>query len=92
MADAIHPNEVGYGALAQELYMRLASSAPLQTRIARQHAAGLGLPQLQQFIAERLAEGKAGSLVERPAAPPQNQQLSEMMSKLYIELPSQCDS
>jgi len=88
MADAIHPNEVGYGALAQELYMRLATAAPLQTRIARNYAAGLGLPQLQQFIAKRLAEGQFGSLVERPAAPPQNPQLSEMMSKLYIDLPS----
>ena len=30
MDDAIHPNEIGYGALAQELYMRLANSAPLK--------------------------------------------------------------
>ena len=30
MVDAIHPNEVGYGALAQEIYMRLAFSPSLK--------------------------------------------------------------
>ena len=69
MVDAIHPNEVGYGALAQEIYMRLAFSAPLKTRIVKNYEEGLSLSQFQQFIAKRLAEaGKFGSLVERPPA------------------------
>lgn len=33
MADAIHPNERGYGRLAQEIYMRLAFSEQLKTRV-----------------------------------------------------------
>lgn len=43
MVDAIHPNAVGYGALAQEIYMRLALSAPLKTRIVKNFEEGLSL-------------------------------------------------
>jgi len=45
MDDAIHPNEIGYGALAQELYMRLANSAPLKQRIMKNYEGGLSLYQ-----------------------------------------------
>jgi lysophospholipase L1-like esterase len=33
MYDQIHPNEHGYGVLAQELYMRLALSPTLKKRV-----------------------------------------------------------
>lgn len=33
MADVIHPNDHGYGVLAQEIYMRFAFSAPLKSKI-----------------------------------------------------------
>lgn len=33
MADSIHPNEKGYGILAQEIYMRLAYNKELKERI-----------------------------------------------------------
>jgi hypothetical protein len=33
MADTIHPNDHGYGVLAQEIYMRLAYSDQLKQRI-----------------------------------------------------------
>jgi hypothetical protein len=89
MVDAIHPNQVGYGALAQEIYMRLALSTPLKARIVKNFEEGLNLSQFQQFIATKLAEaGKPRSLVESPATRPRNLKLSEMMSKLYIDLPS----
>jgi lysophospholipase L1-like esterase len=33
MADSIHPNEKGYGILAQEIYMKLAYNKELKERI-----------------------------------------------------------
>lgn len=33
MNDTIHPNEHGYGALAQEIYMKLAMSQKLKQRV-----------------------------------------------------------
>jgi hypothetical protein len=52
MADPIHPNEHGYGVLAQEIYMRLAFSHPLKQRINQIYESNMTTPELQNFMAE----------------------------------------
>ena len=45
MADVIHPNQHGYGILAQEIYMRLAYNKELKERINMIFESNLNLKQ-----------------------------------------------
>jgi len=54
MNDTIHPNLVGYGKLAQEIYMRLAFSPPLKNRIMQLYQSNLSYPDLQDFMAQQV--------------------------------------
>ena len=50
-ADGIHINDVGNGALAQEIYMRLAFSEPLKKRIDQITEGSMSLSQMISFMA-----------------------------------------
>lgn len=56
MNDTIHPNEHGYGALAQELYMRIALSKNLKQRVMQLHQTNLSVPDLQDFMAQEIRD------------------------------------
>jgi len=58
MHDPIHLNEKGNGALAQEIFMRLAYSAPLKERVQTNTNSAMSLKQIQNFLETQLKESQ----------------------------------
>jgi len=52
MADVIHPNEKGYGILAQEIYNRLALSPSLNSKIKSVYEKGLSMSQFTKLVVQ----------------------------------------
>ena len=87
MADAIHPNQHGYGVLAQELYMRFAFSQNLKERINLIYESNIPLNEWQKHITTENKERVAAS---KAAKESKTTLLQEEMSKFKIELSQKC--
>lgn len=59
MADVIHPNEKGYGILAQEIYNRLALSPSLNSKIKSVYEKGLSMSQFTKLVVQENQERDA---------------------------------
>ena len=59
MADVIHPNDKGYGILAQEIYNRFAFSPTLNAKIKSIFEKGISLNQWPSLIAKEIKERDA---------------------------------
>jgi hypothetical protein len=62
MLSEIHPNEHGYGILAQELYMRLAFSPKIKKMINDKYESYIDLHEWQKHVELEINQTKAAQL------------------------------